>query len=396
MEDISRRGLLLTVLLLLFISSSGCTADSQKGSSLNLTKIEKNRVVKAADEYVNSEVRTVTDTSSSRSAGGRHDYYSEGDYWWPDPGDPDGPYIRKDGQSNPDNFLAHRKAMRRLSKMVPALVAAYKITEKTEYADKAIKHLKAWFMNPDTKMNPNLRYSQAIKGRNEGRSIGIIDTIHLVEVAQAIKVLDDMEVLSKEEAAGLRRWFSSYLDWLTTSEFGKEEKMHGNNHSTAWALQASAFARLVENEEVIKECRSLYKNNLLPNQMAQDGSFPDELDRTKPYGYSLFNLDVMTSLVHIISDAQHNLWKYETSGEKSIGEGLEFMYPYIKDKSSWPYKEDVMYFDQWPVRHPALLFGGLALDKTKFINLWKTLNPDPEAPEIIRNFPIRQPLLWVN
>lgn len=382
-------------LLMLFLPGCGSTAKEVSAPRIDLAEIEKDRVMQAAKGYLGASVVTVTDTFSTRSSGGKHDYYSEGDYWWPDPDHPDGPYIRRDGESNPDNFLAHRKAMRRLSKMVPALVAAYKISGEEKYAGEAVKHLKGWFINEGTKMNPNLQYSQAIMGRNEGRSIGIIDTIHLVEVAQAIKVLDEAGYLSEDNREGLYHWFSSYLDWLTTSEFGIEEKLHGNNHSTAWALQASAFARLVDNQAVMEECRNLFKNTLLPDQMAQDGSFPDELDRTKPYGYSLFNLDVMTSLVHIISDSQHNVWRYETPDGKTIGKALEFMYPYIKDKSSWPYKEDVMYYDKWPVRHPALLFGGIALSQPKYIELWQSLNPDPTTPEIVRNYPIRQPILWV-
>lgn len=377
---------------------SGCAADMEKNPEpeVDLINIEQDRVLSAADSILGAPVVTVTDTVSPRSAGGLHDYYSEGDYWWPNPDDPEGPYIRRDGKSNPDNFLAHRRAMRRLSQMVPALVAAFKVTGEQQYVDEASRHLRAWFIDEETKMNPNLQYSQAIEGRNEGRSIGIIDTIHLVEVAQAIKVLGELGALQEETAAGLQEWFSAYLEWLTTSDFGLEEKTHGNNHSTAWALQASAFARLVGDEKVLEECRRLYKETLLPDQMARDGSFPDELDRTKPYGYSLFNLDVMTSLVHIISGPGHDLWTYETRGGRTIGNALAFMYPYIKDKSSWPYGEDVMYFEQWPVRHPALLFGGLALDKPEYIELWKTLNPDPTTPEVVRNYPIRQPLLWID
>ncbi|SMO50466.1 alginate lyase family protein [Fodinibius sediminis] len=372
-----------------------CGAEHRAASTLDLKEIEYDRVSQAADRYLGTAVVTVTDTVSPRSAGGPHDYYSEGDYWWPDPENPGGPYIRRDGRSNPDNFLAHRQAMRRLSKIVPTLVSAFKLTGKERYADEAIRHLHAWFIDEKTMMNPNLQYSQAIMGRNEGRSIGIIDTIHLVEVAQAVRVLNSMGYLSGENQSALLGWFSAYLDWLTTSKFGIEEKMHGNNHSTAWALQASAFARLVGNQEILEACRSLYKGTLLPEQVAEDGSFPRELDRTKPYGYSLFNLDVMTSLVHIISDDNHDLWTYQTEDGKSIGKVLEFMYPYIEDKSEWPYREDVMYYDQWPVRHPALLFGGLALDRPRYIALWNSLNPDPEFPEIVRNFPIRQPILWI-
>lgn len=388
--------ILIPILSLPVLLLTACTGANSDTSSEDILEHERNRVINAADSYLDSTVETVTSTVSERSEGGAHDYYSEGDYWWPDPDNPDGPYIRRDGKSNPNNFLAHRKAMRRLSKMVPSLVAAYVIEQDEKYAEEAIKHLRAWFINEETKMNPNLRYSQAIKGRVTGRSIGIIDTIHLVEVAQAIKVLGDKGYLPEDDKEGLHQWFSNYLNWLTNSEFGIEEKTHGNNHSTAWALQAAAFARLVDDEKVIQECRELYKNHLLPDQMDTDGSFPQELDRTKPYGYSLFNLDIMVSLVHIISDNEHNLWNYKTADGKTVAKSLEFMYPYIKDKESWPYGEDVMHYDKWPVRHPALLFGGIALNEAKYIELWKTLEADPTTPEVVRNFPIRQPLLWVD
>jgi hypothetical protein len=67
----------------------------------------------------------------------------------------------------------------------------------------------------------------------------------------------------------------------------------------------------------------------------------------------------------------------------------------MKDKSTWFKEPDVMYFNEWPVRHPLLLFGGLALSKPEYIELWKTLDPDPEVEEVVRNYPFRQPVLWV-
>ncbi len=48
---------------------------------------------------------TVTAYSAVRSAGGIHDFYSEGDYWWPDPKDPAAPYIQRDGMTKPANFV---------------------------------------------------------------------------------------------------------------------------------------------------------------------------------------------------------------------------------------------------------------------------------------------------
>jgi hypothetical protein len=124
-----------------------------------------------------------------------HDFFSEGDYWWPDPQNPDGPYIQRDGMTNPNNFVDHRKYLMRLSVQVPALVAAWKLTGDERYARHAVKHLRAWFIDEKTKMNPNLQYAQAIHGRFTGRGIGIIDTIHLVEVARAIEWLKDSRSL---------------------------------------------------------------------------------------------------------------------------------------------------------------------------------------------------------
>lgn len=368
----------------------------QNNVEIDIAKIDRNRIITAADKYLLEEPVTVTSAKAERSAGGLHDFYSEGDYWWPDPENPDAPYIRRDGMTNPENFTAHRKAMVRLSIQVATLAAAYKITGDIKYANKVIEHIKAWFVNEETKMNPNLLYSQAIKGRFTGRGIGIIDTIHLVEVAQAIIVLEKAGVINTDDLAAIKNWFSEYLNWMTTHQYGIDERDHGNNHSTCWAMQAAAFAKLTGDEEQLNFCRKMFTDTLIPEQMAENGSFPKELERTKPYGYSLFHLDVMLSLCQIISDEQNNYWDFSTPDGKNMKRAVEFMYPFIKDKSTWPYQQDVMYWDDWPVRHPSLLFAGINYEEEKYIDLWKTLNPDPDKQEVIRNFPIRQPILWVN
>ncbi len=366
----------------------------QSNNELDLVKLENDRVLNQANKYLDAKPITVTAARAVRSAGGIHDFYSEGDYWWPDPANPDGPYIRRDGQTNPDNFVAHRQAMRRLSLIVPALTAAYKLTKNEKYADRAVQHLKAWFVDTTTMMNPGLLYSQAIKGRVTGRGIGIIDTIHLVEVVQAMKVLREMGYLKGDTETGLENWFRKYLHWITTHSYGLDEKNNGNNHSTCWAMQVAAFASFLHDDDQLKLCREFYKNQLLPEQMAVDGSFPKELKRTKPYGYSLFNLDAMAMVCQLASTAQDDLWTYTTNDGRNIRLGVEFMFPYIKDKTRWPYPPDVMYFDQWPMRQPALLFAGMRFKDQKYLDLWKTLPADSDEDEILRNYFIRQPLLW--
>ena len=161
------------------------TSQSAASLGLDIKQLERERMLNAANVFLHDEPITVTAAQCPRSAGRLHDFYSEGDYWWPNPANPDGPYIQCDGMTNPDNFVEHRRAMVRLSLIVPALAAAWKITKQRKYSDHAAKHLRSWFMDDATKMNPSLLYSQAIKGRFTGRGIGIIDTLHLVEVARA-------------------------------------------------------------------------------------------------------------------------------------------------------------------------------------------------------------------
>jgi hypothetical protein len=244
-------------------------------------------------------------------------------------------------------------------------------------------------------MNPNLQYAQAIHGITTGRGIGIIDTLHLVEVARSAPVIAEARALSGKEAAGVKQWFAQYLEWMATSRNGKQERDAKNNHGTCWAVQAAEFATLTGNKAIRNDCRTRFKEVQLPHQVAENGSFPEELRRTKPYGYCLFNLDAMATLCHILSTPEDNLFSYRLPDGRSFARAMAFMYPFILDKGKWPYKHDVQYWEDWPVRQPSLLFSGIALRQPKYLQLWRRLNPDPVVEEIIRNYPIRQPILWV-
>jgi len=362
---------------------------------LNVAKLERSRVLKAANDFLKEAPITITASVSPRSAGGVHDFFSEGDYWWPDPQNPNGPYIQRDGMSNPNNFVDHRRYLTRMSIQVPALVAAWKLTKDTRYANHAVKHLRAWFIDEQTRMNPNLQYAQAIHGRFTGRGIGIIDTIHLVEVARAIEVLKDSNALTATDRAALLKWFGDYVQWMTTSKNGIDEREAKNNHGTCWVMQVAAFGRLIGNQELLSFCRARFKTVLVPNQIAADGSFPQELRRTKPYGYSLFNLDATAIVSQILSTRDDNLWNFSLSDGRGIRRAMEYMYPYIKDKKTWPFKPDVMYDAEWPRRHISLVFAGRALGRPEYIELWKKLPGDSTVDEVVRNFFVRQPVLWL-
>ncbi len=355
----------------------------------------RNETVKRAEEMMAEKPVTVTASSCKRSVGGVHDYYSEGDYWWPDPAKPDGPYMQKDGETNPDNFSEHRHAMVRFSEITATLTSAWLLTGDRKYSNKALEHLNAWFVDTNTRMNPNMLYAQAIWGRFTGRGIGLIDAYHLVEVAQSAKILIDNKAIPEKQAVKIKEWFSSFLNWMTTHQYGLDEMNAKNNHGTCWVATASSMATLTGNEKIRQMCIERFETILLPNQMADDGSFPLELKRTKPFGYSLFNIDAMCNIAQILSTPSTNLFAFKTEKGQSLQKGMEFIYPFIIDKSKWPYAKDIYIWDEWPVRQSSLLFAGLAYKNENYISTYLSLPANPVHPEVIRNLPVRHPVLWL-
>jgi len=352
-------------------------------------------ILAKANEDLKSKPITVTAFHSDRSAGGRHDFFSEADYWWPDSLNPSGPYIQKDGQTNPANFSEHRLAMIRFSQMVGNLTSAYLLTNDNKYAIKAIQHCKAWFVDTAIKMTPSLLYAQAIKGKVTGRGVGIIDMIQMMEVAQSIMVLEKQHAIKTEDLIEIKKWFQQYLQWVNTHPYGIDEREAKNNHGTCWTMQVAVFAKLVNDKTLLNYCGNRFKTLLLPSQMDLNGSFPLELKRTKPYGYSLFNLDAMFTLAQVLSTKENNLWEFKTANGVSLKKGIDFLYPFVANKNSWTLPKDIMYWENWPVAHPFLLFGYTAYGNQDWLTTWSNLEHFPTTAEVIRNLPIRNPLLWI-
>lgn len=385
---IARRTLLLGLLL------AAPTSWARNSGAFDIRAIERKRLLPQGPALLAIEPRTIAAIPAPRSPAGPHDYYSEGDYWWPDPDNPGGAYVRRDGRSNPDKFDGHRDALIVFGRTVPALAAVWDLAGDPRYAEAAMRHLRAWFVDPATRMNPNLNHAQAIIGVNSGRAIGVIDTLQIVEVARAA------ELFARRNAPGyaairaeVERWFVAYLDWLTTSPFGMQERDEKNNHGSCWLLQASAFAALLGRGDVLEAARVHLRTVIVPTQVALDGRQPLELARTKPYAYSLFNLDVLAASAWLLGGRDLVAW--ETGDGRSIAKAIAFMAPYVADKARWPFARDIEYWDGFPVRQPSLLFGGLALGRRDWTDLWQRLDPDPRIGEVVRNFPVRQPLLWL-
>jgi Alginate lyase len=364
---------------------------------INIGEIECDRILKAASSALSIAPISITEFHAAQSPGGLNDFYSNGDYWWPDPTKTNGlPYIQRDGESNPGNFMQHRLAMRHLRDAVAALGAAYQITGDERYAQKAAELLRVFFLDGATRMNPSLQFAQAIPGRDNGRSFGIIDGLHLIEIPTAITAMQMSPAFTPELMAGLKKWFVDLTDWMVTSQNGKTEASAKNNHAVAYWLQLAAYSRFTGDEAKLADCRRQYKEVIIPNQMAANGSFPLELKRTKPYAYSIFQLDNLTTLCQVLSTPQENLWEFQLPDGRGIRKAEAYLYPFLADKSKWPLKPDVMAWDGWPARQSCLLFAGLAFDDEKYLDLWKRLPPDPVNEEVQRNIAVTQPILWLN
>lgn len=351
--------------------------------------------LKKAEEALTAPIPHITDAAARQSVGTIHDYYFNGDYWWPNPDTADGlPYIRRDGETNPGNFNDHRFLLRRMRTNTVYLTTAYQLTGKEDYAARAVQILKEFFLDEATMMNPHLAYAQAIPGICDGRGIGIIDTLHLADIPFAIEALRSSDAMTDDIYLGLKDWFARYLGWMLTDKNGIAEMTEKNNHSVCYFVQAAVFALFTDNARIADFCRDNYKKYLLP-QISSDGSFPLELARTKPYNYSIFVLDNMISLCQLLSTPEDNLWEYTLPDGTGIQKGLDFITPYLLDKSSWPYPKDVMHFDSFPVRASFMVFAGCTLGRKELLDLFEALPMESADEEARRNVAVRVPYLWM-
>jgi len=364
-----------------------------------VARLDHDRILRLAGEALELKPQVITEFIATNSAGGLHDFYSQGDYYWPNDTNSTGlPYVGHDGQTNTNNFELHRLALRRMKDGVAALAAAYALTGDDKYVPKANELLRAFFLDDATKMNPNLDYAQAVLGKQTGSSFGVIDTLHLAELPVAIQFLEKSKAFDPAVDQGIRQWFADYIHWMTTATNGVKEMNALNNHSIAYFVQMASFAKFVGDETNLDLSRTRFKEVLFPNQMTNNGSFPRELARTKPYGYSIFQADNVSILCRLLSTTNEDFWRFRLPDGRTPKLAVDFIYPYLVDKDKWladGRKPDILHWDHWPVRQSCLLFAYAEFGDKKYFDLWKKLEPDPTDLEIRRNVAITQPLLWI-
>ena len=294
------------------------------------------KLLRDADKALTEGPFSVMEKQHTPPSGDKHDYMSLAPYHWPDPTKKDGlPYIRKDGQTNPEvKEYKDKEYLPKLCELAHTLALAYYFSEDQRYASHAARLLKLWFLAPETRMNPNLNYAQAIKGENTGRGAGLIDARHFIKVIDAAGLLKNSKSWKDEDHKGLQQWFTDFLTWMQTSENGLWEMKAANNHGTWYDALRLSIALFTNDTRTAGDIVESAKARL-DKQMDGEGKFPKEMERTIALHYNVFNLEAYFLVAAMAEKMGTDLWNQVTPSGKSLKKGFDFLHPYLVQKKTW-------------------------------------------------------------
>ncbi|CCH01052.1 hypothetical protein FAES_3043 [Fibrella aestuarina BUZ 2] len=298
-------------------------------------------LIATANKALTKPIHSVVEKTKLPPSGNKHDYMSVGPYWWPDSTKANGlPYIRKDGQVNPERYAVQDATyLNALCDDVQLLALAYYFSDDETYARRAADLLRVWFLNEATRMNPNLNYGQAIPGITDGRGIGLIDTRMLAKLVDAVQLIKGTKAWPAADQRALQEWFRAFLTWMQTSPVGKDEEDEHNNHGTYYDFQTVAFALFLDDKPLARQLLQQKTMNRIQSQLKPDGSQPHELARTLSWGYSIMNLKGFFGLAQLAEAVNIDLWNYQTPDGKSLKKAYQWLIPYAKGEKQWTFQQ---------------------------------------------------------
>jgi hypothetical protein len=293
-----------------------------------------------------------------------HDFYSEAPYWWPQSEDLKAPYVRRDGQTNPARFVTNKNALVSMADAVFCLGTAAYLLDDPRYAQRAARDINAWFINPKTRMNPHMEYSQAIRNVNTGRGAGIVDGRVFIRAIQGMEFLAQSGEWDPKDQAVVHKWFQDYLHWLTTSDYGNSEQHVGNNHASWWTAQVAAVASFVGDDAEQKAAFNWYRDHIFSHQIEADGSAPREEQRTRSLWYSAFNLEAFATTCRIGQLKGVDLWTAHAKGGSTISTVIDYLQPFLADPKKWT-KEQIVDFNNDGLY--SLAYAGMGLKRPDYL-----------------------------
>ncbi len=297
-------------------------------------------LVKAADKSLTVGPFSVMNKVQTPPSGDKHDYMSLAPYFWPNPNTPNGlPYVNKDGEITPEvKDFKDKDDMVKMCSTVEILSLAYYFSGDEKYAERCALLIRTWFISPDTKMNPNVKYGQAVKGLNEGRKEGVLETRGFSKVVDAIGLLKGSKSWTTNDQQAMQTWIGEFLTWIQTDKIGVAEMNATNNHGTWFDAQRLSYALFLGKHDLANEiCKNAITR--LDKQMDEFGTFPRELARTKSLGYSFFNINAFFQIAVLAEKTDVDLWKEVTPSGKSLRKAIEALAPYFSKEKEWTGKQ---------------------------------------------------------
>lgn len=331
--------LALAVLGAFLIASAGPLSAA---SPFRLTSDEISSLAQNAPAALDVPIVTVTDKPAPAASGDLHDYISYARYYWPNPATADGmPFVNRDGHHNEEQVARgdHPKIWK-FAGTVESLAAAWAAHHDTAAAIRAGDWLRAWFVDPATRMNPHLNYAQVVLGQNgdRGRSFGVLDARCLAQVIDALLLLEGSPALSPSDTKAVRDWFETYFTWLTDSPLAQKERVAHNNHGTWFLAQAIPIARYLGHDDIARELSEEDKARIA-REIEPDGRQPAELARVDGLSYSVFNLEAHAEVARQAAGLGIDLWSYVPADGGGLRAALDFLRPYNANPGAWPYNQ---------------------------------------------------------
>jgi hypothetical protein len=349
-----------------FLLDIGTLADQKQLYATDPNNALATALRDAADRAMKDGPFSVMDKQVVPPSGDKHDYMSMGTYWWPNPKTPNGlPYIRRDGEHNPEiEKIPDHQNLGRVGRDSRLVALAFYVTGNETYAARAALLLRTWFLDPATRMNPNLNFGQGIPGITTGRGTGIIDSRGLTDVVDAVGLLAGSKNWKAEDQKGMETWFASYLAWLRQSPIGQDEAKATNNHGTFYDVQIADFALFTGQTALAHDVIDQAKEKRLAHQVMPDGSQPLEGARTRGLSYTLFNLEALMKLADLGEHTGVDLWSFQTKDGRSIRRALDYVLPFANGDKKWEQQQITEFKPQEVV--PLLLQAACKLHKPEY------------------------------
>ena len=363
-------------------------AQAASAARADVGAMERERVLAEATDALKRPIETVTSRKAPRKDADPHEFYSELTFAQSD-------LVPRTARA----FRDHATLVRQFSNTVAMLTAAYVLTRQEAYALRAGQHLYAWFVQADTRMNPQLAFAGYDAGgrSNVGSPAGVADGVPLAEIARAMSFLVDTAALSPPDIETTHRWFAGLLDWMNTARepvIAREAKDHS---ASAWLLMASAVSRSLRDSAVLDACTHRFRKPTLRNQINAGGTFPREITTAFPFRNTLLNFELLCASCQLLSTSFDPLWQYELEDGPGMRAVAALLFPVLRDPGKWPYVADPLFFHDLPGRRAGMLFAGRAFGRPEYVELWHaTPAPKMDAlPEpLASSFVLHEPLLW--